>query len=406
MRYFSLFFLVSMLTACPNENANPEIICGDGALSGSEICDDGNDINGDGCDNNCTITGCDNGVASSGERCFDAGATLITAGTFPVDVEAADLNGDDKLDIVVANEGSDNISVLLQGDNKSFSATLIAVGTQPSAIVVGDIDNDGNLDILSANSGSDNVSILLNDGAGAFLPSTNLIAGDNPSDIQLADLNEDGALDIVVSNATGQQTTVFFSNGNTFDSITLTAQVEPEAVAIADYDGDEKLDIGIACASGEVASIFLNQGNRSFSAPQDFGISFTAVSMVAGDVDNDQDQDLVVVNFDGAGANLIRNDGTGAFGDIETTAIVGDSPTSLVLADMDGDNALDVVMTTTSAAVILANPGNGNFVAQTDLASGDFIQGVTVADIDNDGGLDIITANGGSNDIGILFSNF
>jgi hypothetical protein len=306
----------------------------------------------------------------------------------------------------VANQASNNVSVLLQGAARAFTLSNVAVGSLPTAVALGDIDNDADIDVLVSNSGSNDASVLFNDGAGVFTAGAPLIAGNRPSDVQLGDLNDDGRLDVVVSNSAGQDAAVFFSGVNGFTALTLTAQVGPEAVAIADFNGDTRPDIAIACSSGEVARIFLNQGNQTFSAPADFGISFTAVSMVAGDVDNDQDQDLLVINFDGAGTNLIRNDGAGSFSELETTAIIGDSPTALQLADLDRDGAIDVMMTTTGAVVILANPGNGNFVPQVDLTSGDFLQGLIVVDLDGDGGLDIITANGGSNDLGILFSDF
>lgn len=46
--------------------------CGNGIVDGEEeMCDDGNRINGDGCDSNCTSTRCGNGVVSSGEECDD-----------------------------------------------------------------------------------------------------------------------------------------------------------------------------------------------------------------------------------------------------------------------------------------------------------------------------------------------
>ncbi|HVV81437.1 MAG TPA: DUF4215 domain-containing protein [Kofleriaceae bacterium] len=45
--------------------------CGNGIMSGTELCDDGNMVNGDGCDNNCTMTGCGNGVQTAGETCDD-----------------------------------------------------------------------------------------------------------------------------------------------------------------------------------------------------------------------------------------------------------------------------------------------------------------------------------------------
>ena len=50
--------------------------CGDGALGQpDEVCDDGNLVDGDGCDSNCTATACGNGVATAGEECDDANTT-------------------------------------------------------------------------------------------------------------------------------------------------------------------------------------------------------------------------------------------------------------------------------------------------------------------------------------------
>ncbi|MEO7329542.1 MAG: pre-peptidase C-terminal domain-containing protein, partial [Minicystis sp.] len=48
--------------------------CGDGVVFGGEPCDDGNAVNGDGCDTNCTTTACGNGVVSMGEACDDGNA--------------------------------------------------------------------------------------------------------------------------------------------------------------------------------------------------------------------------------------------------------------------------------------------------------------------------------------------
>ena len=48
--------------------------CGNGVLDPGEQCDDHNTISGDGCDNNCKPTGCGNGVTTSGETCDDGNA--------------------------------------------------------------------------------------------------------------------------------------------------------------------------------------------------------------------------------------------------------------------------------------------------------------------------------------------
>ncbi|MDB4955129.1 MAG: Multiple EGF-like-domain protein 3 precursor [Myxococcales bacterium] len=49
--------------------------CGNGVITMGETCDDGNMVNGDGCDNNCTATACGNGVMSMGEQCDDGNTT-------------------------------------------------------------------------------------------------------------------------------------------------------------------------------------------------------------------------------------------------------------------------------------------------------------------------------------------
>jgi cysteine-rich repeat protein len=50
-------------------------ICGNGVLEGGEECDDGNLIDGDGCDSNCTVTACGNGIVTAGEACDDGNLT-------------------------------------------------------------------------------------------------------------------------------------------------------------------------------------------------------------------------------------------------------------------------------------------------------------------------------------------
>jgi cysteine-rich repeat protein len=46
-------------------------VCGDGIVDFVEDCDDGNAVQGDGCDTNCTVSACGNGIQSAGELCDD-----------------------------------------------------------------------------------------------------------------------------------------------------------------------------------------------------------------------------------------------------------------------------------------------------------------------------------------------
>ena len=49
--------------------------CGNGIVTAPEECDDGNAVDGDGCDTNCTNTACGNGIATAGEACDDGNGT-------------------------------------------------------------------------------------------------------------------------------------------------------------------------------------------------------------------------------------------------------------------------------------------------------------------------------------------
>ena len=58
-----------------------------------------------------------------------------------------DFNGDGKLDLVVANRASNNVSVLLGNGNGTFQAAVnYAAGSKPRSVAVGDFNGDGKLD--------------------------------------------------------------------------------------------------------------------------------------------------------------------------------------------------------------------------------------------------------------------
>src|ERR1043166_810778 len=58
-----------------NTSACVPIACGNGVLDPGEGCDDANNVDGDGCDTNCSGTGCGNGIATAGEDCDDGNHT-------------------------------------------------------------------------------------------------------------------------------------------------------------------------------------------------------------------------------------------------------------------------------------------------------------------------------------------
>jgi len=110
----------------------------------------------------------------------------------------ADLNGDDKLDLVLA--GGDSAAVLLgDGSGGLGLKKAYATGRHTRRVAVADVNADGRVDLVTTNSSvSSTVSVVLGDGDGAFSQRTDYGTGDSPRDLAMGELNGDGKPDLAV----------------------------------------------------------------------------------------------------------------------------------------------------------------------------------------------------------------
>ncbi|MHC5732537.1 MAG: FG-GAP repeat domain-containing protein, partial [Nostoc sp.] len=82
---------------------------------------------------------------------------------------SGDFNNDNKLDLAVANNGDNTVSVLLGNGNGLFQTPMnYTVGSGPQSVISGDFNNDNKLDLAVANSRDNTVSVLLGNGNGLF----------------------------------------------------------------------------------------------------------------------------------------------------------------------------------------------------------------------------------------------
>ena len=130
----------------------------------------------------------------------------VTVGNGPGAMAVGDFNGDGKTDIAVANYADNTVTILLGNGDGTFTQAAgspISVGVSPDAMAVGDFRADGKLDLAVANSGSNTVTLLLGNGNGTFTQaaSSPFTVGNTPVAIAVADFNGDGRLDLVVTDA-------------------------------------------------------------------------------------------------------------------------------------------------------------------------------------------------------------
>ncbi len=368
---------------------------------------------------------------------FAAQQTFAT-GSAPFSVTTADMNGDGKPDIIVANDVSNTVSVLLNTTSPGATAATFAAqqtfatGSAPYSVTTADLNGDGEPDIITANTGSNSVSVLLNTTpAGAttlsFTPGQSFATGSNPFSVTAADLNGDGRPDLIVANPGSSTVSVLLnttSPGATTASFaaqqTFATGEEPNSVTTADLNEDGKLDIIVANYGDNSTSVLVNTTapgatTASFAPQQSFATGRSAYAVTAADLNGDGEPDIIVANEASATVSVLLNTTpsgatTPSFGAQQTFG-AGSGPFTVSTADLNGDGEPDLIVAnknSNSVSVLLNTTPPGaatpSFADQQTFATGSKPDSVTTADVNGDGKPDIIVANSGSNSVSVLLN--
>ncbi|MCO6455820.1 MAG: VCBS repeat-containing protein [Pirellulaceae bacterium] len=355
------------------------------------------------------LTGGDNGLRwlEGIDQGFAAPVTLAS-GIAPEGIVVQDVNGDQFADIVTRSIFPSVVSVLLGSQDGTFvrQADLnVAFSAFYSRLTTSDINGDGLPDLVTG--ATDNyLGMHLNNGDGSFGARSSVPTGDFPTQLDVGDVDGDGELDLLVVNA-GARNVSFLLGGGTGQfperrDLAATGAISPQDAILIDLDGDQDLDL-VAADSFQTVSTWLNDGDGNFVKLRDhnampFPSTLREVQLLAVDIDNDGDQDVILSHVSDGRIRVFRNDGGGDLSDLlmlDATVVQANIRT-LDVGDLTGDGVLDIVTASFDPAGgealrIFPGDGQGGFGARIDLNLGQqYFRSLVVADLNGDSFADFV----------------
>lgn len=304
------------------------------------------DFNGDGNADLAVISANGTNVSSVSIFLGYGKGMLLPVHTYPLPsqgfaVAAADLNGDKKLDLVIATDAA--ITVLPGNGDGSFGNPIVTPGTSGLQITVADFNNDGRLDVAVPAQSS--LFVYLGNGDGTLAAPVSYFAGATAEASVAADFNHDGKIDAVVSGGAGIG--ILLGNGDgTFQPVTFVNAGFHGAIATADLNGDGNADLVVSGATVGF-QVFLGKGDGTFTALTPDTRTQIA-NMYPADFNGDGKVDFAATGDFGDGFALfvVLGNGDGTFQNRTVVTDLGNggvTPLFLTVGDFNRDNKPDFV---------------------------------------------------------------
>jgi hypothetical protein len=339
----------------------------------------------------------------------------------PWDLLSADFNseyvdGDGADDMVTANNLSGTISVLLRQPGEWFEEpTTYRTGVRPVRVqtFVSPQEEDPQICLATANQGGGSISIFVGDGDGTFdkRDDIELDPEADPTSIVIGPFNVDGYADLLACNEGNN--TVSWVRGNAgyeFDSpipYDVASGTQPRACVAGFFDSqDSLLDVAIANSGLPYVTTLLGQVDATGEIwfPESILYSVTtgvALSIVSGYFNADDFLDVAVANSSTYQIDIYRGEDANEDGYADGTFVpfqsvsVLDSPQHLIAADINGDDILDLLLTTWKYDAVYVFYGQGDGSFEMTLLGYDIAQptGLTVLEATDDGVLDLAVAS-------------
>ncbi|GAC1632344.1 MAG: hypothetical protein NVS9B14_05480 [Candidatus Acidiferrum sp.] len=362
--------------------------------------------------------------------------TDFNVGQVPVAVATGDFNNDAKLDLAVANQQDNSISILLSQGNGNFSQpnNAIVLGskeTGAAAIASGvfrltDVTHlTQPADLVIANSTSNTVTVLLGNGDGTFAeaPGSPFPVGTQPGSVVIADFNNDGKLDFAVADSADNTIATFQGNGDgTFtpfpkSPFTLPATMQgPVAMVSGNFQNLSSTGPDLAVVNELSNNVTILEspgkgfdGTFTVATGSPFATGQAPIAIAAGDLNSDGVPDLAVVNSTDSTISVFLNNGDATFSVSSASPLktsTGANPSGIAIADFTNDGIGDIAVTNQGLSTlgIYVGLGLGTYTTQIELSTPSGPQAITAADFDGNGLPDAaITAHSGASNTVSVF---
>src|SRR5208283_5384452 len=283
------------------------------------------DVNGDGNPDVLVANSGSNTVGvllGNGDGTFQPPVTYGSGGCSASSVAVADVNGDGKPDLLVTNwtsncvNGDGTVAVLMgNGDGTFQTAVVYSVYPGDSvSVAVADLNGDGKPDVAVAQQWAGDVAVMLGNGDGTLQLPVFYPMGNDAISVAIADVNGDSKPDLVLAREGGGSVCVLLGNGDgTFQPAACYGSGNPAAswVAVADVNGDGQPDLAVAdggYGNNGAVGVLLGNGDGTFQAAVVYGSGGASPSCVAlADVNGDGLPDLILSNGDSGNVGVLLN---------------------------------------------------------------------------------------------------
>ncbi len=328
------------------------------------------------------------------------GTGLITTGVVsdllhrPTAAPAAELNGDGRADLIVSSRSADAVTIFFASSDGAYTLKEDHPVASGDEMAIDDLNGDGLMDIVVAGRNPSTYTVLMGSIGGTFSPP---IIHEIPvyvGGMAIADIDLDGVPDLLITDSLESHLMVYHGMGDgTFGEVALYPFDHGTSnFQVGDFNGDGRPDVAMRNASIGV-TILLNTeaGSLQFHSVQ----PVVAVrSLNTADLNGDGADDLLATGIGRIDLWLANGDGSFVLGDVVQDLVTYPLHDT---GDFDGDGHVDLALADRSQrrVRVLRGDSEGGFVEPPRYSTPESPVGMLAEDFDNDGAIDLITAHDG-----------